>query len=212
VLEQLGTTAIKLGQIASTRPDLLPPEVIAELEKLRDRVPPVATDAIVEVVERELRCKASKVFSEFDEVPLALASIGQVHAARVADGSPVVVKVRKPGVAETVAADLAILAGLARRASPDGPARGYDLEALAGDFAWTLRRELDYVREGRNADRLRASLAGEPRMVVPKIHWPLTTEAMLVMERIEGTGIGDLARLDAKASTGQPWPGPVPRR
>jgi ubiquinone biosynthesis protein len=193
VLEDLGTTAIKLGQVASTRPDLVPPEISVELEKLRDRVPPVATDAIVKIIEEELCCAADEVFEHFDPVPLAAASIGQVHAATLRDGTRVVVKVRKPDVAETVAADLAILGDLARRAAIADLLRGrYDFEALADEFSWTLRSELDYLREGRNADRLREILAGDPRVVVPSIHWRLTTSAVLVMERIDGKRISEV--------------------
>ena len=192
-LEDLGTTAIKLGQILSTRPDLVPPEIQAELEKLRDRVPPVPADAIIEVIERELECHLEDVFADFDRTPLAAASIGQVHAATLKDGKRVVVKVRKPGVAETVAVDLAILADLARRAAEANLRGGrYDFEALADEFSWTTRSELDYLSEARNADRLREILADEPRVVVPEIYWPYTTSAVLVMERIEGTRIGDL--------------------
>jgi ubiquinone biosynthesis protein len=196
-LEELGTTAIKLGQILSTRPDLVPPDFVNEFEKLRDRVPAVPTQAITEIIERELCCEASEIFEHFDPVPLAAASIGQVHAATLRDGKAVVVKVRKPGVAETVATDLAILADLARRAARQelAPAT-YDLEALVDDFGWTLRSELDYVREGRNADRLREILAADPRVVIPEIHWRFTTSSVLVMDRIEGTRIGDFALLD----------------
>lgn len=199
-LEELGTTAIKLGQILSTRPDLLPGEFVTEFEKLRDRVPPVPTDAIVATIERELCCSAQELFREFDPVPLAAASIGQVHVAALADGTRVVVKVRKPGVSETVNVDLAILADLAKRATrQELLAENYDLEALVDDFSWTLRSELDYVREGRNADRLRELLAEDPRIVIPKIHWRLTTSSVLVMDRIDGIRIGDLALLDAAA-------------
>ena len=192
-LEDLGTTAIKLGQIASTRPDIVPPQIGAELEKLRDRVPPGPAEAIVEIIEQELGCALDEVFATFDKVPLAAASIGQVHAATLLDGTQVVVKVRKPGVAETVAADLAILADLAHRAAQVERLRGrYDFETLADEFAWTLRSELDYLRDGQNADRLRQILADDPRVVVPEIYWRYTTSAVLVMERIEGTRISEV--------------------
>lgn len=196
-LEELGTAAIKLGQVLSTRQDIVPPEFLTELEKLRDRVPPVPTDAIIAIIERELCCSAGELFRDFDPVPLAAASIGQVHAATLADGTKVVVKVRKPGVAETVSVDLDILADLAKRAARhELVPENFDAEALADDFAWTLRAELDYVREARNADRLRDILADEPRVVIPGIHWRLTTESVLVMDRIEGTRIGDVVLLD----------------
>ena len=197
-LTELGATGIKLGQILSTRPDLLPPELIAELEMLVDRVPPVATSAIVETVEAELRRPLSEVFREFDETPLAGASIGQVHAAVLLDGTRVIVKVRKPGIAETVATDLSILADLARRAARiELLGQAYDVEALVDDFSWTLRAEMDYVREGRNADRLRDAFADDPRVLIPIVHWPLTTSSVLVMERIDGIKISEVDQLDA---------------
>lgn len=196
-MEELGTTAIKLGQILSTRPDVIPPEYVAEFEKLRDRVPPVATEGIVAIIERELGAGIATLFSEFERVPLAAASIGQVHGAVLLDGTPVVIKVQKPGVAETVAEDLAILTDLARRASGSQLASSFDLEALIDDFAWTLRSELDYVREGRNADRLRAILSGHPRLVVPTVHWKLTTQRVLVMERMDGRRLGSSEELPA---------------
>jgi len=192
-LEELGTTAIKLGQILSTRPDLIPPDIQVELEKLRDRVPLVHTDTIIEVIEQELGCHLDEVFANFDRTPIAAASIGQVHTATLKDGANVVVKVRKPGVAKTVAVDLAILADLGRRAADANLLGGrYDFEALADEFSWTMRAELDYLREGRNADRLREILADEPRAVVPEIYWPYTTSAVLVMERLKGTRISEV--------------------
>jgi ubiquinone biosynthesis protein len=192
--EEMGTTAIKLGQILSTRPDLVPAEFVSEFEKLRDRVPPVPTDAITEIIERELCCPVGDLFRDFDPVPLAAASIGQVHAATLADGTQVVVKVRKPGVAEMVSVDLSILGDLARRAArQELLPENLDVEALVDDFGWTLRAELDYVREARNADRLREILADEPRVVIPKIHWRFTTAAVLVMDRIHGVRISEVA-------------------
>jgi ubiquinone biosynthesis protein len=168
-----------------------------ELEKLRDRVPSIPADAIIAIIERELCCSAAELFRVFDPIPLAAASIGQVHAATLVDGTQVVVKVQKPGVSETVAEDLSILADIARRASrQELVPQNFDIEALVDDFAWTLRAELDYVREARNADRLREILADEPRVVIPRIHWRLTTESVLVMDRIEGTRIGDVGLLD----------------
>ena len=197
-LEELGTTGIKLGQILSTRPDLLPPDLIAELEKLRDRVPAVPTDVIIQTVESELGCPLAEVFGEFEEVPLAGASIGQVHGATLLDGTRVVVKVRKPGLEETVNTDLAIVADLAARAArAELLGRNYDIVAVADDFAWTLRAEMDYVHEGRNADRLRRALADDPRVVIPAVLWSHTTRAVLIMERIDGIRISDVEAIAA---------------
>ncbi|HLB24561.1 MAG TPA: AarF/UbiB family protein, partial [Dehalococcoidia bacterium] len=198
VLEELGTTAIKLGQVLSARPDLLPADYVAELEKLRDRVPPVDAGAIIEIVERELGAPLDSVFATFEREPLAAASIGQVHGATLLDGTRVAVKVRKPGVAEAVAIDLAILADLAKRAvRAEIFPQGYDLEALVDEFGWTLRAELDYVREGHNADRLREILAEDARIIVPRIHWEHTTGAVLCMDRIDGTPISRVDDLRA---------------
>ncbi|MBA4180585.1 MAG: 2-polyprenylphenol hydroxylase [Anaerolinea sp.] len=199
-MEELGTTAIKLGQILSTRPDFVAPDYIAEFEKLRDRVPAVPADAIIAIIERELGGDVADLFLEFEHEPLAAASIGQVHGAVLLDGTRVVVKVQKPGVAATVFQDLAILGDLARRASGGQLASSYDLEALVDDFAWTLRCELDYIREGRNADRLRVILASNPALVVPAIRWQLTTENVLVMERMEGVRLAGSLELPPGAN------------
>ncbi|MCK6592737.1 MAG: AarF/ABC1/UbiB kinase family protein, partial [Polyangiaceae bacterium] len=196
-MEDLGTTAIKLGQILSTRPDFVAPEYIAEFGKLRDRVPPVPAEAVIGIIERELGGKVENLFAEFDREPVAAASIGQVHGAVLHDGTRVVVKVQKPGVAETVAEDLGILADLARRVSGGRFASFYDLEALVDDFAWTLRSELDYVREGRNADRLREILGDQVTIVVPAVRWELTTGTVLVLERMDGTRLTEVAELPA---------------
>jgi len=196
-LEELGTTAIKLGQILSTRPDLVPPELERELEKLRDRLPPAPTETIESLIERELGAPISTTFESFEPDPIASASIGQVHGAILHDGTRVVVKVRKPGVVEVVDADLAIAADLARRIAQAEATRGYDVVAIADDFAWTLRSELDYVREAQNAERLRTILAEDPRIVVPGVRRDLSTRAVLVMERIDGIRIDDVAGLDS---------------
>jgi ubiquinone biosynthesis protein len=197
-LEELGTTAIKLGQVLSTRPDLLPEDYIAELEKLRDRVARVPADDIIAIIERELPGGLAAAFASFDGEPLASASIGQVHGATMHDGTAVVVKVRKPGVLEQASVDLDVLLDLGKRANRAGVLDGaYDFEGLASEFGWTLRAELDYVREGRNADRLRAVLTDEPRAIVPRIHWDITTESVLVMDRVDGIPIDDVERLTA---------------
>ena len=196
-LEELGATAIKLGQILSTRGDLLPPAYIDELAKLRDRVPPVDAAAIRGVIEREFGQPVEAVFARFDDAPLAAASIGQVHAAALRDGEEVVVKVQRPGVGEQIETDLRLLLDLARTAQRRSPiTRDYDLVALAEEFAWTLRGELDYEREGRNADAFRRQFAGDPDIVIPTIHWPQTTARVLTMQRLAGVYIDDLAGLD----------------
>lgn len=196
-LEELGTTSIKLGQILSTRADLLPPEYLAELAKLRDSVPPVPAAAIREVIECEFGQPVEAVFARFDDEPLAAASIGQVHTARLFSGEEVVVKVQKPGVVEHVDIDLRLLLDLARTGQRRSAlAKDYDFVAITEEFARTLRGELDYEREGRNADRFRRLFAGNRDVLIPRIYWSQTTSRVLTMQRLSGVKIDDLAALD----------------
>lgn len=194
-LEELGPAAIKVGQALSTRPDLVPPELATELEALRDRVPPVPVEQILDVVEEELGRHSHEVFTEFDPIPLAGASIGQVHAGRLVDGTAVAVKVRKPGVVEEVTTDLDILTRLAARIAAGEADHAYNLEELAAEFAWTLRSELDYRMEARNAERLRTVLAGESRAVIPRVFSDVSTGGVLVMERLDGVRLDDPAAV-----------------
>ncbi len=194
--EELGTTFIKLGQILSSRPDLLPPDVAVELAKLQDAVPQEPMHVVEATIGQELGQPPAAVFERFDPEPLGSASIGQVHAARLRTGEEVVVKVQRPAVERRVAEDLAILmqlAHLAQRRTPWG--RVHDLPAMVEEFAETLRGELDYVREGRNAERIRHNLAREPAVRVPAVYWPYTTRRILTMERIPGIKISDTAAL-----------------
>lgn len=197
-LEDLGAAWIKLGQILSTRADLLPPEYQAELAKLQDAAPPVPVEAVRAVIESELGRPPEQVFARFDPTPLAAASIGQAHAASLFDGTEVVVKVRRPGVVEQVEQDLEIFLNLAAAASRRWElAEEYDLVGLAQEFAQTLRAELDYLREGRNAERFAQNFAGNPRVHIPRVFWEYTTSRVLTLERIHGIKINDVAALDA---------------
>ncbi|MBI4498067.1 MAG: AarF/ABC1/UbiB kinase family protein [Chloroflexi bacterium] len=197
-LEDLGATFIKLGQILSTRADLLPPDYQAELAKLQDAAPPVPSEAIQEVLVEELGRPLAAVFSSFDPAPLAAASIGQAHAATLPDGTEVVVKVRRPGVVEQIEEDLEILQNLAAVASRRWEQAGeYDLVGLAQEFAQTLRAELDYIQEGRSAERFAANFAGDPNVHVPRIVWEATTSRVLTLERVRGIKISEVAALDA---------------
>lgn len=197
-LEQLGTTFVKLGQVLSTRADLMPPEYQAELAKLQDAAPPIPADAVREVLAQELDADADVAFAAFDFEPLAAASIGQAHAATLPGGTEVVVKVRRPGVVDQVQQDLEILQNLAASASRRWEAAaGYDLVGLADEFARTLRAELDYLQEGRNAERFAANFAGDPDVQIPRVFWDTTTSRMLTLERIRGIKISDLEALEA---------------
>ncbi len=197
-LEELGPTFIKLGQVLSTRPDLLPAPYIAELVKLQDTVLPEPWTSIRAQIDAEFGRPLEELFADFDPTPIAAASLAQVHAATLLDGTQVVVKVQRPGIQATIETDLEILFDLARVLEERTPlGKIYDLIGIAEEFATTLRAELDFYREGRNADRFRAYFADEPYLYIPRIYWELTTHRILVLERISGIKIDDIEALDA---------------
>ena len=196
-LEELGTTFIKLGQILSTRADLLPPDYLAELSKLQDSAPAVPFEAIREAILKELGQPVEQVFLQFDPKPLAAASIGQAHAAKLKDGTEVVVKIRRPGVVEQVDEDLKILKELADALNGRLEfADRYDIPGIVEEFSETLRAELDYIREGHNAERFAENFTAERGLHIPRIYWETTTSRVLTLERIRGTKISDVASLD----------------
>lgn len=197
-LEELGPTFIKFGQIISTRPDLLPPDFIAELSRLQDDVPPEPWEPIKACIEEELGGPIEQLFATFDPTPMAAASLGQVHAATLADGQEVIVKVQRPDIERTIDVDLDILYDLARMAQRrTALGQTYDLVEIAEDFAYTLRGELDYRREGHNTDRFRENFSDEPYLYIPQVYWDYTTRRVLVLERIYGIKIDDVDALDA---------------
>ena len=197
-LEELGSTFVKLGQILSTRPDLLPPDFITELSKLQDEVPPGPWEPIQALIEEELGAPLGEFFMAFDPTPIAAASLAQVYAALLHDGQHVVVKAQRPGIERVVKTDLEIIQDLAYLAQ-ERTALGdvYDLVDLADEFSAALIAELDYRREGRNADRIRNNFANESQLYVPQIYWDFSTRRVLVLERISGIKISDIAALEA---------------
>ena len=196
-LEELGPTFIKLGQLLSTRADLLPTEYRAELAKLQDAAPAVPTDVVKEIIESELHASAEAAFADFHAEPLACASVGQAHLAALHDGTEVVVKVRRPNVVEEMDQDLEIIQNFAARASRRSKAATrYDLGGLADEFVQTLRAQLDYLQEARNAERFAANFAGDSSVQIPRVFWDLTTSRVITLERIPGMKVTDIAALD----------------
>lgn len=197
-LEELGPTFVKLGQVLSTRPDLLPPVYVSELAKLQDSAPPVPAALIRDVIRRELGGTPEELFAAFDDEPLASASIGQAHAATLKDGTPVVVKVRRPGAVAQVQQDVEILQNLAERTARVWDlAREYDAVGLADEFAATIRAELDYLQEGRNAERFAQDFAGASDVLIPRVFWEHATSRVLTLERMYGMKVSDTEDLDA---------------
>jgi ubiquinone biosynthesis protein len=197
-VEELGPTFIKLGQILSTRADIIPPDLIHELEKLQDTVPPTPFPLIQAQVELELKRPLNELFATFDPAPVASASLGQVHLATLAGGEEVAVKVFRPGIDKVIDVDLDILlqaAALAQKRTEWG--QYYDVLSLAQEFANTLRQEQNYEQEGHNMDRFRQIFADEPSVCVPSVYWETTTRRVLTMERLEGVKITDLEGLEA---------------
>ncbi|MCL5025612.1 MAG: AarF/ABC1/UbiB kinase family protein [Chloroflexi bacterium] len=196
-LGELGGAFIKLGQVLSTRADLLPPEYIAELSKLQDAAPPVPFEQVRQTIYEELGEWPENVFGAFDPEPAASASIGQAHSARLKDGREVIVKVRRPGIEAQVEQDLEILRGVSEWAEANTPiGEYYNLADLVDEFAYTLRNELDYNLEGRNADRFRQNFADDEGIYVPHVHWRFTTSKVLTLERVGGIKVSDAEALD----------------
>ena len=197
-LEEAGPTFVKFGQILSTRPDVLPLSFITELSKLVDSVSPEPWEVIHALLTREMGREPEQAFASIDPQPIASASLSQVHAAVLPDGQEVIIKVQRPNITAVIDTDLEILSSLAARAQATSLGKVVDFTGTADDFGFTLRNELDYQREGRNADRLRESFAGESDLLyIPKVYWELSTRHVLVMERIHGIKISDIPALDA---------------
>ena len=195
-LEELGPIFIKFGQALSTRRDLLPRDIADELAKLQDRVPPFSGAAARAQVEHALGRPVGELFGSFDENPLAAASIAQVHAATLADGREVVVKVLRPGMREAIGRDLEVLHALARLA------QRYWVESkrlrpleVVSEYQKTITDELDLLREAGNASQLRRNFAGSPLLHVPEVHWDLCRRDVMVMERIRGVPVSEVERL-----------------
>ncbi len=200
MLEELGPTFVKFGQLLSTRPDVVPPDVIAELRKLQDEARPEPFDTIRAVVEEDLGLTLEQAFAAFDPVPIGSASVGQVHVAALPGGREVVVKVQRPAAAATLNADIELLYQLARITKDRVKRLAFiDLEGLVDEFAKTVRQELDYRNEARNDEAVRRHFDGNPHVVVPRVHWRQTTGRVLTQDRIDGPTLAhaDLSVMSA---------------
>ena len=196
-LEELGPTFVKLGQMLSTRPDLIAVEFIEELSKLQDRVPPFSYAAVSQIIESELGVPPESMFEHFDESPLAAASIGQVHRARLKDGEEVVVKVQRPGIRKIIEVDLEIMLHLAslmerhlEEFQLNRPAR------IVEEFARTLEKEIDYTIEASHIERFSRQFLDDATVYVPKVFRETTTERVLTMEYVEGVKASEIERIE----------------
>jgi ubiquinone biosynthesis protein len=193
MLDELGPTFVKFGQLLSMRPDVLPPDVISELRALQDDVRPFSFEDVQRVVREDLGQPIERLFLEFDQTPIAAASIGQVHAALLPNGRRVAVKVQRPQAPQQIEADLALLYQAARIVRERVRALDFvDTRGLVDEFARSIRHELDYRLEGRNADLLRANFATDERVQIPRVYWTYTRPRVLTLEFLEGPKIGEL--------------------
>lgn len=198
ILEELGPTFVKLGQILETRCDLFAPEWIAEFGKLQDAAPAVPFEQIRAQLLEDLGAAPEEVFASLDTTPLAAASLAQTHRAKLADGTDIILKVRRPGIRPVVEADLRLLARLADIVETEAPdLRRYRPRDVVRQFTLSLRREMDFAAECRNAERIAANFADQPQIVVPRIHWQWSGERLNVQDYIAGIPGRDLAAVDA---------------
>ena len=197
-LLDLGPTFIKIGQALSTRADLLPLEYVQALGQLQDRVPEFSVAEAIALIESELGNSIHALYRDFDRFPLAAASLGQVHKARLHTGEDVVVKVQRPGLERLLNLDFEVLHRLVRFAQRYLPwTKKYDLEAIYHEFFDLLYKEIDYIHEGKNGERFHENFRDYPRITVPKVYWRYTTKKILTLEYVPGIKIDDRPTLEA---------------
>jgi ubiquinone biosynthesis protein len=196
VLEELGPTFVKFGQLLSTRPDVVPQDIIGELRALQDDVRPFPFEQAERVIEEDLGNSLERLFLDFAPQPVAAASIGQVHRATLPNGKPVAVKVQRPGAARQIEADLNLLYQAARLVKERVRALDFiDTRLLVDEFARQIRQELDYRLEARNGEAFHRNFAGDPHVHVPRVYWTYTRARVLTLEWLEGTQLADVDSL-----------------
>ena len=199
VMEELGPTFIKLGQLLSTRPDVLNKDYIQEFSKLQDEVPAVSIDEVNAQILRELGHPAEELFAEFSKEPLATASIAQVHRGKLKSGEEVVLKVRRPAIAKIVETDIDVMMGLAYLIEQHVPAVAlYNPIGLVKEFRRSIMREMNFTREGRTIDRFAVNFADSETVYTPKVFWDYSGELVLTMEYVPGIKISDVEKLRAQ--------------
>ncbi|MCL4472983.1 MAG: AarF/ABC1/UbiB kinase family protein [Actinobacteria bacterium] len=195
LLEELGPTFVKFGQLLSTRPDAIPEDIIDELRRLQDDVPPFPLEIVEETIESELGLTIERLFLEFDETPIAAASIGQVHRAVLPNGDRVVVKVQRPEAEAQVRADIDLLYQLAHLLRDHSPFElFFDPVGIVDQFSRGIRNELDYHVEARNAERFQENFYGDETVRVPKVYWQYSTSRVLTLEYLDGIQLVDVDR------------------
>ena len=197
MLDELGPTFVKFGQLLSTRPDVVPPDIVLELQALQDDVRPFPYEDVERVIREDLGLSIEQLFTEFEPAPVAAASIGQVHRATLPNGKRVAVKVQRPNAPRQVEADLALLYQAAKLAGERVRALDFiDARQLVDEFARSIRQELDYRLEARNAEAFHHRFAGHPHVLIPRVYWSYTRTRVLTLELVEGMQLADLP-LDA---------------
>jgi ubiquinone biosynthesis protein len=195
MLDELGPTFVKFGQLLSTRPDVVPPDIIVELRGLQDDVRPFAFADVERTIREELGQPIERLFLDFDEQPLAAASIGQVHRATLPNGRKVAVKVQRPNAPRQIDADVSLMYQAARLVKERIRALDFiDANEIVDEFSRSIRQELDYRLEARNCDGFHKNFAGHPHVAVPKVYWSYTRPRVLTLEFLEGVQLADLDR------------------
>jgi ubiquinone biosynthesis protein len=193
MLDELGPTFVKFGQLLSTRPDVVPPDIVAELQGLQDDVRPFPFEEVEQTIREELELSIEQLFTDFEETPVAAASIGQVHRATLPNGHRVAVKVQRPNAPRQIEADLALLYQAARLAQERVRSLDFiDAHQLVDEFARSIRQELDYRLEARNAEAFHHKFAGHPHVRIPRVYWSYTRPRVLTLELLEGVQLRDL--------------------
>jgi len=199
VFEELGPTFIKFGQLLSLRPDIVPREFVEEFSKLQDRLPPLPFPVIQKAIEDELCCPPAEVFDDIHESPRGSASIAQVHEAMLKDGTPVMLKVQRPKIEQQIDTDINILFHIAHLLEKYMPeSRVYDPVGLIEEFSKSIHKELDFTLEASHTQKFHTLFEEDPTVVIPKVYWEMTSKRILILQKLSGVPINDLAQIDAR--------------